>query len=465
MDVQVKFLGGAKSVTGSRYLIDIDGFSFLFDCGLFQGLKELRLRNWDKFPVNPAKIDAVVISHAHIDHTGYLPKLVKDGFTGPIYCTPPTADLMEIMLLDSAKLQQEEAVYARKKGYSKHNNPLALYTEDDARVVFLMFKKFGYQTKFKIHDRIEIVYQDAGHLLGSAITEVYIRGDKQTKKIVFSGDIGRYQQEMLQAPAAVEQADVLFIESTYGTKDNAFDDPEDDLTRIVNETFDRDGVLVIPAFAVGRTQSLLFYLRKLMKEDKIPDVPVYVDSPMAISTTYLFYKHPSYHKIETTREELSRDMETNMLVFVKSSEHSKSLNEIKSRAIIISSSGMMTGGRILHHMFHRLPNKQDTFLVAGYQAEGTRGRDLMEGDPTIRIFGEEVPVNCKVEYMSSMSGHADRGELFRWMGNFKENPKLTFCVHGEGEEQEKYAQAIRDTLKWNVIVPAYLESATLFRGI
>ena len=465
MDVHVKFLGGAKSVTGPRYLVELDGFTFLFDCGLFQGLKELRLRNWDKFPIDPAKIDAVVISHAHIDHTGYLPRLVKDGFTGPVYCTPPTADLMEIMLLDSAKLQQEEAAYARKKGFSKHSNPLALYTEDDARVVFRMFKKVGYNTKFKIHDRVEIVYHDAGHLLGSAITEVFIKGDSQTKKIVFSGDVGRYQQEMLQAPDAIDQADVLFIESTYGTRDNPFVDPEDDLTRIVNETFDREGVLVIPAFAVGRTQSLLFYFRKLMKEDKIPDVPVYVDSPMAISTTYLFYKHPTYHKIVTTHEELARDMETNMLVFVKSPEHSKSLNEIKSRAIIIASSGMMTGGRILHHMFRRLPNKQDTFLIAGYQAEGTRGRNLLDKDPTIRIFGEEVPVNCKVEYMSSLSGHADRGELFRWMGNFKDKPKLTFCVHGEGAEQEEYAMAIRNRLQWNVIVPSYLESAILFSGI
>jgi metallo-beta-lactamase family protein len=465
MDVKVKFLGGAKSVTGSRYLLNIGTFTFLFDCGLFQGLKELRLRNWDIFPIDPSKIDAVVISHAHIDHTGYLPKLVKDGFTGPIYCTHPTADLMEIMLLDSAKLQQEETAYARKKGYSKHNNPLALYSEDDARSVFTMFQKVGYHKKFKIHDSVEIMYHDAGHLLGSAITEVFIKGDNQTKKIVFSGDIGRYNQDMLRPPEKIEQADVLFIESTYGTRDNPFDDPEDDLTRIVNDTFERDGVLIIPAFAVGRTQSLLFYLRKLMKEDKILDVPVYIDSPMAISTTYLFYKHPGYHKIETTKEELARDMETNMLVFVKSPEHSKSLNEIKSRAIIISSSGMMTGGRILHHMFHRLPNKQDTFLIAGYQAEGTRGRNLLEGDPTIRIFGEEVPVNCKVEYMSSMSGHADRGELFQWMANFKEKPKLTFCVHGEGEEQEKYAQAIRDTLKWNVAIPEYLESVILFNGI
>ncbi len=465
MDVQVKFLGAARSVTGSRYLITTDGFTMLFDCGLFQGLKELRLRNWDAFPIDAAAIDAVVISHAHIDHTGYLPKLVKDGFRGAIYCTPPTADLMEIMLLDSAKLQQEEAAYAQKKGYSRHKNPVALYDEDDARATFKMVKKIGYETKFKIHDSIDVVYHDAGHLLGSAITEVFIRGDKQTKKIVFSGDIGRYEQAMLNPPTEFQQADVLFIESTYGSKDNPFDDPEDDLVRIVNETFARGGVLVIPAFAVGRTQSLLFHFRKLMKEDKIADVPVYIDSPMAISATYLFYKHPAYHKIKISRDELAQEMETNMLVFVKSPEHSKALNTLKSRAIIISSSGMMTGGRILHHMKQRLPNKQDTFLIAGYQAEGTRGRDLLENHATIRIFGKDVPVNCQVEFISSMSGHADRGELFRWMQNFKASPKITFCVHGEGEDLDNYAQSIRDKLSWNVMVPEYLETVSLFQGI
>ena len=465
MDIQVKFLGGAKSVTGSRYLVNIGGFTFLFDCGLFQGLKELRLRNWDEFPIDPAKIDAVIISHAHIDHTGFLPKLVRDGFRGPVYCTPPTSDLMEIMLLDSAKLQQEEAQFARKKGFSKHTDPQPLYTEDDVKSVFPLVKKVDYKIKFKIHDRIEVVFYDAGHLLGSAITEVYLQGDSHTKKIVFSGDIGRYQQEMLNSPAVIENADILFIESTYGNKDNPFDDPEDDLMRIVNEAFKRAGVLIIPAFAVGRTQSLLYYLRKLMKEDKVPDVPVYIDSPMAISTTYLFYKHPSYHKMEITREELSTAMETNMLVFVKSGEHSKTLNEIKTNAIIISSSGMMTGGRILHHMFHRLPNEQDTLLIAGYQAEGTRGRSLLEGARSIKIFGEEVPVNCKVEYMSSMSGHADRAELFQWMSALKNKPKLTFCVHGEGADIEAYAQAIRAKMQWNVIVPQYLESVNLFRGI
>lgn len=465
MDVKVKFLGGAGSVTGSRYLITAGDFRFMVDCGLFQGLKPLRLRNWEEFPVDPATIQAVVITHAHIDHTGYLPRLVKEGFNGPVYCTHPTADLMEIMLLDSAKLQTEEAAFARKKGYSKHENPEPLYREEDARNTFTLFKTFGYDQKIKIHDHVEIIYRDAGHLLGSSFVEVFIKGNNQTKKIVFSGDLGRYQQAMLQPPVSVDHADVLFIESTYGNKDNPYDDPTDDLIRIVNETFNRGGILVIPAFAVGRTQSLLYYLSELMKQDKIPDVPVYVDSPMAISATYLFYKYPDYHSMNVSNKELAQAIETNMLVFVKSAEHSKTLNDLRSRAILIASSGMMTGGRILHHMFHRLKNKEDTFLIAGYQAEGTRGRDLLEHKPTIRIFGEDVPVNCTIEYMTSMSGHADKEELFRWMSHIKEKPKITFTVHGESPDMDIYAQAIRDRLGWNVIVPHYLESVSLFEGI
>jgi metallo-beta-lactamase family protein len=465
MDVNVKFLGAAQSVTGSRYLVELNGFRFLFDCGLFQGLKELRLRNWDAFPVDPSTVDVVVISHAHIDHIGYLPRLVREGFKGPVYCTSPTADLIQIALLDSAKLQEEEAEFARRKGYSKHTPPEPLYTEQDAKNSFKLIKSFNYNEKINIHESVSIIFHDAGHLLGSAITEVFIKGDHETKKIVFSGDLGRTNQAMLRAPAAIDQADVLFIESTYGNKSNPFSDPIDDLTRIVNETFNRGGVLVIPAFAVGRTQGILYYLRKLMKEDKIPDVPVYIDSPMAISATYLFYKYTTYHKMETTSKDLAEEIETNMLVFVKSSEHSKSLNNLKSNAIIIASSGMMTGGRILHHMFHRLRNEQDTFLVAGYQAEGTRGRDLLDHKPTIRMFGQDVPVRCKVESISAMSGHADREELFAWMKNFKEKPQVTFCVHGEGANLETYAAAIREKLQWNVVVPKYKESIKLFKGI
>jgi metallo-beta-lactamase family protein len=465
MDINIKFLGATGTVTGSRFLLSIGKFRVLFDCGLFQGLKELRLRNWEEFPVNPSSIDAVVISHAHIDHTGYLPKLVKEGFNGPVYCTEPTAELMEIMLLDSAKLQEEEAAFAFTKGYSKHSNPLPLYTALDVQSVFPLIKKYPYGQKIRINNNVEIVFSDAGHLLGSAITEVFISGERQQKKIVFSGDLGKSSDAMLNSPTAIREADVLFIESTYGNKDNPVMDPSSDLEKVVNEAMSRNGVLLIPAFAVGRTQVLLYYLHRLMKEDRIPDVPVYIDSPMAISATYLYYRYPDYHKVKFNHSVFAREMETNMLVFVKNSKHSRTLNEIKRNAIIISSSGMMAGGRILHHLYHRLRNEHDTILIAGYQAAGTRGRDLVEGNSFIKIFGEPVPVKCKIANMTSLSGHADREELFAWMKNFTTKPKFVFTVHGEGTGLHQYAEAIRDRMKWNVIEPQYLESIRLFEGI
>jgi metallo-beta-lactamase family protein len=294
---------------------------------------------------------------------------------------------------------------------------------------------------------------------------MFIKGDKQTKKIVFSGDLGRTHDVILNPPATVEDADILFIESTYGNKDNPMGNPAAELQQIVRETVANGGVLLIPAFAVGRTQILMHYLHVLMEEDKVPDIPVYIDSPLATSATYLYYKFPQYHKVKITQSEFARQMETNMLVFVKNSKHSKSLNEIKRNAIIISASGMMTGGRILHHMYHRLKNPADTILIAGYQAEGTRGRRLVEGEPTIRIFGEEIPVRCNVKIMSEFSGHADREELFAWMKNFKRPPKITFTIHGENPDMAYYAQAIRDRMHWNVMLPKYLESVELFNGI
>jgi len=465
MNVTVKFLGASGTVTGSRYLIEINNFRLLFDCGLFQGLKELRLRNWEPFPVPADSIDAIVISHAHIDHTGYLPRLVKEGYRGPIYCTKPTADLLYIMLLDSAKLQEEEAAFANERGYSKHDTALPLYTTADAQAVFPLVRKFDYNQRVQIKEGVEIVYHDAGHLLGSAITELFLKGDVQTKKIVFSGDLGRSHDALLNPPTIMTSADVLFIESTYGDRDNPSVDPAADLEKIINDTFFRNGVVLIPAFAVGRTQILLYYIHRLIEEKRIPDVPVYIDSPMAISATYLYYRYPEYHKANFNQPEFARQMETNMLVFVKTNEHSKSLNSIKSRAIIISSSGMMTGGRILHHLYHRLPNSQDTVIIAGYQAEGTRGRRLVDKEPTIRIFGESVPVKCHIENMSSLSGHADRTELFSWMANFTQSPKIVFTVHGEKNAITPYAQEIRDRFHWNVLEPVYLETVTLFNGI
>jgi metallo-beta-lactamase family protein len=465
MNVYVKFLGGTESVTGSRFLLNVGGFRLLFDCGLFQGLKSLRLRNWETFPVDASSIDAVIISHAHIDHTGYLPKLVKEGFNGPIYCTEPTADLMELMLLDSAKLQEEEASYAAHKGYSKHANPLPLYTALDVQSVFPLLKKYPFGKVFRVNNNVEVRFSEAGHLLGAAITELIIQGDTQRKTIVFSGDLGRSADVMLRPPTLIKSADVLFVESTYGDKSNPSLNPALDLQNVVNAAMRRKGVLLIPAFAVGRTQVLLYYLHNLMQEDLIPDVPVYIDSPMAISATYLYYKYPQYHKVVFNQSVFAREMETNMLVFVKNQTHSKGLNEIKSNAIVISSSGMMTGGRILHHLYHRLRNPQDTLLIAGYQAEGTRGADLVSGKKSIRIFGEEVPVNCKVESMTTLSGHADREELFAWLKGFSDSPKKTFTVHGEQPAIGHYAAQITSTLGWNVMVPHYLESVSLFEGI
>lgn len=465
MNVTVRFLGAAGTVTGSRFLLEIGDFRLLFDCGMFQGLKALRLKNWDVFPVDPTSIDAIIISHAHIDHTGYLPKLVKEGYQGPIYCTRPTADLMEIMLLDSAKLQEEEALYAGVKGYSKHNNPQPLYTAVDAQRVFALVQQYDFDQRVEINETIQFVFRNAGHLLGAAITELFIRGDEQEKKLVFSGDLGRATDAMLYPPAEIDRADVLFIESTYGNKSNPFKDPAADLERIINETFAVGGVALLPAFAVGRTQTILYYLHQLMEAGRIPDVPVYIDSPMATSATYLYYRYPAYHKVTFNRSEFARKLETNLLVFVKSVSHSKSLNELTSNAIIISSSGMMSGGRILHHLYNRLPREHDTIVITGYQAAGTRGRKLVEGEPTIRIFGEDVPVRCRVENLSSLSGHADREELFQWMGHYREAPKIAFTVHGEGDGLAAYAEAIRENFGWNVISPKLHDTVVLFRGI
>ena len=465
MNVSVKFLGATGTVTGSRFLLNIGDFRVLFDCGLFQGLKELRLRNWEEFPVDPATIDAVVISHAHIDHSGYLPKLVREGYTGPIYCTPPTSDLLELMLLDAAKLQEEEATYAASKGYSKHEYPRPLYTTQDAQRVFPLIRTHPFAARIKISERVEIVFQEAGHLLGAAITEMFIRGDAQHKKIVFSGDLGRSNDLMLRAPTPILHADVVFVESTYGNKSHADGDAAADLQRVVNETFARGGVVLIPAFAVGRTQLLLYHFHRLMEADLIPDVPVYIDSPMATSATYLYYNYPAYHKVKFNHNEFARQLETNMLVFVKSPKHSKALNAIKSRAIIISSGGMMTGGRILHHMYHRLRNENDTLVIAGYQAEGTRGRRLVDKEQEIKIFGEPVPVKCKIENISTFSGHAGREELFAWLGYFSEKPKMAFVVHGENPGMAQYAQNIRQKLGWNVLEPEYMESVQLFESV
>lgn len=463
MNVRIRFLGGAQSVTGSKYLLEINDIKILVDCGLFQGLKELRLKNWSPFPVEVKTIHAVIITHAHIDHSGYLPRLFKEGYRGPVYCTTATKDLLEIMLLDSAKLQEEEAEYAFKKGYSKHEKPEPLYTTEDATRTFPYFKGYQYGQRFEINKHISVTFYDAGHILGSAITEITIKGDKMKKKIVFSGDIGRYNKPILRNPTPIRSADVLLVESTYGNKDLSGDQAVEKFADVVNRSVERSGCLLIPAFAVGRTQHLLFLIKKLINEKKIPNLPVFVDSPMGINVTALFRRHSNFH---TLNGQLTGDFfDFHGLHYYRNQIESISLNKINSRAIIISSSGMCNGGRILHHLYHRLPRPNDTLLFVGYQSEGTRGRKILEGEKFVKIFGEEVQIRCNVEHINGLSAHADRSELMRWLKNFKTSPKQTFIIHGEPQASFAFSELIQKEYKWNVTVPQLMDAYDLFKGI
>ncbi|MEN7550301.1 MBL fold metallo-hydrolase [Rapidithrix thailandica] len=467
MDIRVKFLGAAKTVTGSKYLLEIDQYKLLIDCGLFQGVKDLRLKNWEPFPVEPSLIDAVVLTHAHLDHSGYLPRLYKEGYQGPIYCTAATEDLLDVLLRDSAKLQEEEAAYAKKKGYSVHKDPKPLYDSKDVELVFPAIQSYEFRQPVKINEAITVTFYNAGHILGAAIVEVLVKGQHQTKKIIFSGDLGRYDDAILYDPEPVSEADILFIESTYGNRKNPLQEPVERLAEIINRTCERKGCLLIPAFAVGRTQAMLYYLKEVLDRQLIPEMNIFMDSPMAITATGLYRKHHIYHRLTDRdfREDESFMTLRKHLHIVRSAADSIALNEIRSNAIILSASGMMNGGRILHHLFHRLPRESDTLLLVGYQAEGTRGKRIMDGEKTVRVFGQPIPVACKVEFFEGLSAHADQDELVRWLEGFQSSPKRTFCVHGEEQCSEEFAALIRQKFSWNVDVPSFMERVDLFQGI
>jgi metallo-beta-lactamase family protein len=409
----------------------------------------------------------VVITHAHIDHTGYLPRLVKDGFSGKIICTEATEDLMKIMLLDAAKLQEEEALFAFKKGYSKHKKPEPLFTTDDAKQVLQLVESYPFKKEIALSKNVGVTFFNAGHILGSAFAEFNLQGNRERKRIIFSGDLGRYNDPVMYAPDAPAEADVLFIESTYGNRLNPQEDVEGQLIKIVTESIANNGALVIPAFAVGRTQSLIYYFQKLMDEKAIPTIPIYIDSPMAISVTDLYERHSSNHKIKVTRKgtALISIFDSPQIHFCNSRESSKALNEVKKPIIIISASGMATGGRILHHLAHRLPRATDTVLFAGYQADGSRGRSILEGEKSVRIFGEDIPVNCHVREVHGLSAHADQRELLGWLSAIKKAPKITFITHGEIESATLFSNLIEEKLGWKTKVPDYLESDVLFQGI
>lgn len=466
MNVTVKFLGGAGAVTGSKYLIDLGEFEFMVDCGLFQGPKDLRERNWDDLPLILNQLEAVVLTHAHLDHIGYLPRLVKRGYSGPIYCTEATAELAKILLLDSGKLQEEEAEFARKKGYSRHAIPQPLYTMEDAEAVFPLLVPQAFNKPVQIHPGVDLTYYHAGHILGASIVKIAIKGDTQTKKLIFSGDLGRFNDPLLFPPTLIPKADILWIESTYGDRNSPLGKPSDELAQAILETFDRGGLVVIPAFAVGRTQLLLYHLYMLMEKGKIPKTRIYLDSPMAIEATKLYLDFHADHRLAAMLEEGQEHAFNHpQLHYVQKQAQSVALNDFHGRAIIISASGMATGGRVLHHLFHRIPDERNGIIIVGYQAEGTRGRRLLDGEPTLRIYGTDVPIRAKVYHIDGLSAHADQQELMTWAEGFSDSPKRVFVVHGEQKSAEALASKLKEELGWKTVIPQYLESFVLFEGI
>ncbi|EON75363.1 Metallo-beta-lactamase family protein, RNA-specific [Lunatimonas lonarensis] len=466
MNVRVKFLGGAGTVTGSRFLLEIGYVRVLVDCGLFQGMKDYRLRNWEPFPVDPAGIDMVLLTHAHIDHSGYLPKLVKEGFSGPIYCTEPTLELVKILLLDAGKLQEEEAEYAQKKGYSKHEKPEPLFNIKDAERVFPLLEPLRFEEEYVLNDVLRVTAYNAGHILGAAILKLKVKGDNQEKKIVFSGDLGRYRDPILNPPADIPFGDVVFMESTYGNRVNENTMVAGQLAKIIKDTYMRGGVSVIPSFAVGRTQLILYMLHRMQKLGAIPDIPIYVDSPMAIDVTQLYKTFGHYHHLGPFLDESDANpfLHKN-LHYYKTQDASMTLNHLRGDAIIISASGMATGGRILHHLYNRLPNEDDSVIFVGFQPEGTRGRKLLDGDKVCRIYGVDVAVKASVHFVEGLSAHADQRELVEWSDGFIHKPKMAFMVHGEKEASQALAGLLKERHGWNTLLPDYMESFELFSGI
>ena len=460
---KLTFLGATGTVTGSKYLLEADGKKFLIDCGMFQGLKELRLRNWADFPVDPTSIDAVILTHAHIDHSGYLPKLVQMGFKGTIYATPSTADLCRIMLPDSAHLQEEDAKYANKKQFTKHKPAMPLYSMSDAETALELFEPLPYGKKIDLSPNVTICYRDAGHILGSAFVDIRVKQGEEERRILFSGDLGRPNQPILRDPHTVFGTDYLILESTYGDRLHGETDRKEDLAKVINDSYMRGGVLIIPSFAVGRTQELLYTIRELEEEERIPVMPIFVDSPMAINATAVFQKNTRDHDLESKVAELKGIdiLKTGDLRFARTAEQSKAINSISGRAIIISASGMVTGGRILHHLFNRLANPNNTVLFIGYQAEGTRGRSILEGAETVKIHGQQIPVKAHIEQISGFSAHADYNEILAWLSSFNEAPKEIFIVHGEASQSAALSERIHSMYNWVTAIPKYLESVEL----
>jgi metallo-beta-lactamase family protein len=462
----LQFLGAARTVTGSKTLVEAGGKRVLIDCGLFQGLKELRLRNWQPLPIEAASIDHVVLTHAHIDHTGYLPRLVADGFRGTVWSTSATRDLCDFMLKDSAHLQEEDAEYANRRGFSKHKPALPLYTVRHAEQAMDLFQSIAPGERRALTPEIEILFHPAGHILGSAIVEVGVRQNGDRKRVVFSGDLGRYDSLLMKDPADMtDGADMLVMESTYGNREHDDKDPRPLLVQIVKEIVASKGVLLIPAFAVGRTQEILLILRDGMKDGSIPKVPVHLDSPMAIDATEIYCKYIDEQKVPHDHQGGKGCVFFfGHLELANSVEDSKRLNKMPGPRIIVSASGMATGGRVVHHLRSRLPDPRSIILFVGFQAPGTRGRTLIQGATEVKMFGEMIPVHAQIRQIDALSAHADRSELVRWAGTFNAHaPKRVFLNHGEPEASESIAKLLHETYGWATRVPSPLEKVELFK--
>lgn len=449
--MEIQFLGATETVTGSKYLLKAEK-NILVDCGLFQGLKELRLKNREKFPIDPATIEAVVLTHAHLDHTGYLPLLVKNGFKGKIYCTKPTKELCKILLKDSGFLQEEEAARANKYKYSKHSPAIPLYTAADAEAVFGHLVDVDFHQEFSIGD-CTFYYSHAGHIHGSAFVLVK---NKDTS-ILFTGDLGRSYSPFIHLPEEILPADYLVIESTYGNRLHGDINPKDELCEIINKTAARGGSVIIPAFAVGRTQSLLYYIYQLQQEGKIPNIPVFIDSPMAKEVAQILLTNL---KGNCFSEEVC-EASTKVARYVSSVEESKEIDTYSFPRVIISASGMLTGGRILHHLRALAGDDKNTIVFSGYQAKGTRGDALINGDKILKIYGEMVKVNAQIVTLHNMSAHVDYNEMLAWLKNLKTPPHKVFITHGELDAALFLQNKIKETFNWPCIIPGYLQTEKL----